>query len=84
MTETRLKALEIIGAWIDNAHAITHRDMSRHKIAFWLARDILEGLLNVPAKDYDETLEFIKTSCKESADRGLLLVELTLARDGKK
>lgn len=73
MTESRLKALEVIGAWIDNAHK---RALTGHLLSFWLARDILEGLLNVPATDRMETIKFIRDNCKDSADRSLLLAEL--------
>ncbi len=73
MTDTRLRALEIIGAWIDNAHK---RAMTGHLLSFWLARDILEGLRNIPATDKMETVKFIRENCKDSADRKVLLAEL--------
>lgn len=78
MTESRLKALEIIGAWIDSAHK---RALTGHLLSFWLARDILEGLLNVSATDRMETIKFIRDNCKDSADKTSLLTELEADRE---
>jgi hypothetical protein len=73
ITPERTRALAIIEAWIDRAHA---DNMLRHKVAFWVVRDLLEGRIRIPPADRDQVVSFLREQCKPSADRDLLLAEL--------
>ena len=61
--------LSIIEAWISSAEA---RGMKHHACEFWVIRDILEGVLNVPPWRKEQAVEFLR-ACKASEERDILM-----------
>ena len=73
---SRSDALAIIERWI--AHAETKR-LPRHMAEFWTVRDVLEGVLCVPAARKAQAGEFVK-ACKASAERDEILKAMEVER----
>jgi hypothetical protein len=61
--------LVIIESWISSAET---RGMRHHACEFWVIRDILEGVLNVPPWRKTQAVEFLKI-CKASEERDILM-----------
>ena len=66
---SRSDALDIIERWIAAAEA---RRMGRACAEFWTVRDILGGVLGVPAARKAQAVEFVK-ACKASEERDKII-----------
>ena len=69
-------ALDIIERWISAAES---RRMGRACAEFWTVRDMLEGVLCVPAARKAQAVEFVK-ACKASAERDEILKAMEVER----
>ena len=70
-----MSAIEILNIWIDHAYKT---GQSEHKRAFWYARDIVEGKLNIPEKYKVEAIDFIRTQCKDSDNKKIVMEALRI------
>jgi hypothetical protein len=72
MQTSRQRAHDIIELWTEQADI---REMIEHRKAFWIIRDILNGL-HIPPSMAEDAILFVQAKCKDSDDKALLLQEV--------
>lgn len=61
---------QIIVDWIDHARRLEDKDRLK---AFWIIRDIVEGMKWITDESITWSADYLRTKCKESPDRNELI-----------
>jgi hypothetical protein len=67
-----MRPREIIDKWIDLA---TENKMQEHRVMFWTIRDLVIGLKRT-AGDRETAVEFLRTKCRDTPEREILLKDI--------